>query len=184
MATVHDTKVDITAVNMTDQNNVQATLVCLNFNIPKLIQENAQQFQQILSDISAFLENNFMPDNEISFQVTASYYLRNRITGEERLWTGSFFPGNQVSLSGNFFHLFRPQTFSQRLQQFTTPNHVQFCFLWNHLPTEWAFAGVASFIVNTQVKVGNNHAFLRQYDLQAARRRRMQRRHVILPHPW
>jgi hypothetical protein len=182
MSPVQDTKVDITSLDLTADDSV-SFLVCLNFNIPHHKQADPVQFQDLLSDISQFLTLNFLPDNEVTFQVTASYYLKNRHTGEERLWTGSFFPGNRVSLSGPYFQIFNPQTFSRKLHQYTEQRNVLQNLVWNHLPTEWSFLSIASFIVNCQTAVDYNHEFLRTFDLYSARRRRA-RRHIILMHPW
>ena len=183
MSPVQDTKVDITSLDLTDQHNRHVFLLCLNFNIPHQKQADPAQFQTLLSDISEFLTRNFLPDNQVTFQVTAAYYLKNRNTEEERLWTGSFFPGNRVSLSGPYFQIFNPQNFSQKLRDYTSQRSVQQNLVWNHLPTEWNFLSVASFIVNCQVTVDQNHEFPRAYNLHANRRRR-DRRHVILLHPW
>ena len=179
---MQDTKVDITSLDIEGQNN-RVFLVCLNFNIPEDKQADPEQFQGLLSDISDFLRLHFLPHHQVTFQVTASYYLKNRNTDEERLWTGSFFPGNRVSLSGPYFQIFNPQTFSTKLQRYTLPQNVLQNLAWNHLDTEWNFQGVASFIVNCQVSVGNDHEFLTAFDLHSNRRRRG-RRHVILMHPW
>ena len=186
MSTVHDLKVDITSLDFPEER-ANSCLVCLNFNIPKRTHDNHQELYQILGDISNFLTRHFLPDNRVSYQVTASYYLRNRLTGDERLWTGSFFPGNRSSLSGQFFQNFHQQTFAQKVNDYTTPANVQQFFVWNHLPTEWTFSHVASFIVNCQVNISNNHVFLRNFNLQepgARGGRRRDRRHVILAHPW
>ena len=179
---MQDTKVDITSLDIEGDVN-EPILVCLNFNIPEDKQADPGQFQDLLSDISDFLTLHFLPQNQVTFQVTASYYLKNRNTEEERLWTGSFFPGNRASLSGPYFQVFSPQTFSAKLQQYTLPQNVLQNLVWNHLDTEWNFLGIASFIVNCQVSVTNNHEFLRTFDLHSNRRRR-QRRHIILMYPW
>jgi hypothetical protein len=182
MSPVQDTKVDITSLDI-EGNTDEPILVCLNFNIPEEKQADPAQFQDLLSDISDFLSLHFVPHHQVTFQVTAAYYLKNRNTEEERLWAGSFFPGNRVSLSGPFFQIFNPQTFSVKLQRYTLPQNVLQNLAWNHLDTEWNFLGIASFIVNCQVSVGNNHEFLTTFDLHSNRQRR-QRRHVILQHPW
>ena len=182
MSPVQDTKVDITSLEL-EEHNSRRYLVCLNFNIPEDKQADPALFQDLLSDISDFLTLNFLPHHQVTFQVTAAYYLKNRNTNEERLWTGSFFPGNRVSLSGPYFQIFDPQTFSRKLQQYTLPLNVLQNLTGNHLDTEWAFQGIASFIVNCQVAVTENHEFLRTFDLRSNRRRR-QRRHIILMHPW
>ena len=182
MSSVQDTKVDITSLDI-EQNIGHRILVCLNFNIPEDKQADPEQFQDLLSDISDFLTANFLPNSQVTFQVTAAYYLKNRYTDQERLWTGSFFPGNRVSLSGPYFQIFSPQTFSRKLQQYTLPLNVLQNLTWNQLDTEWDFKGVASFIINCQVGVSEDHEFLRTFDLHSNRRRR-QRRHIILMHPW
>lgn len=184
MSSVQDTKVDITYLSVEGDNNRTVFLLCLNFNIPHHSQTNQAQFQQILSDLSRFLSHHFLPDNQVTFQVTAAYYLKNRNTDEERLWTGSFFPGNRVSLSGPYFQVFDPQNFQRKLQSYTSPQNVQRNLVWNHLPTEWNFLGLASFIVNCQVTVDENHEFFRTFDLGANNGRRRNRRHLTLLHPW
>jgi hypothetical protein len=182
MSSVQDTKVDITSLNLEDHENA-TFLVCLNFNIPRDKQADAAQFQNLLSDISNFLQLNFLPDNQVTFQVTAAYYLKNRNTNEERLWVGSFFPGNRISLSGTYFQIFNPHTFPQKIRQSTEQERVLQHLAWNSLTTEWNFLSVASFIVNCQVVVEDNHGFLANHDLLTSRNRR-QRRHVTLQHPW
>ena len=182
MSSVEDTKVDITSLDIQDGNR-ELSLLCLNFSIPHHKQENPAQFQALVSDISEFLALHFLPDNRVTFQVTASYYLKNRNTEEERLWTGSFFPGNRVSLSGLYFQIFNSQNFFQKLVGYTAQANVLGSLSWTHLTTEWYFLSIASFIVNCQVTVNYNHEFLRTFNLHSSRRRR-QRRHVTLVHPW
>jgi hypothetical protein len=180
MATVHDLKLDVTSLNLEGE---QKSLLCLNFNIPLRTQENYQEFDQVLRNITSFLTEHFLPPLRISFQVTASYFLINSVTGDERLWTGSFFPANRVSLSGPFFQNFHPVSFPRKLHEYTAPENFLQCFSFEELDTEWKFSQVASFIVNCQLTVRDDHQFIREFDMWSARRRH-RRRHVILAYPW
>ena len=104
-------KVDITTISL-DQPGFY--LLLLNFNIPRsIVEENLPlSLEQVLIDVAKFLHHHFFP-LPLYYQVTASYNLLNRETGDTRLFTGSFAPGsaNTSSLSGDIFKTFRRDTF-------------------------------------------------------------------------
>ena len=177
-------KVDITTVDAGDGSH----LLLLNFNLPKtVVEDNVPVSQeQVLSDIVAYLDARFS-DLLICYQVTASYSLIHRRTGDTRLFTGSFLPSsaNLASLSGPLFTTYSSDTFSAQVQSFTTYENILNCLQWpREEDSEWQFLDLVSVIVNCQVLVKSTHRFLYEESLLVSRNRRHGRRRVTSFHPW
>ena len=178
-------KLDVTTL---DAGEHEMYMLMLNFNIPKSVVEEDQPFslEEATEDVALFVDNQFLLE-PVFYQVTASYYLRHRQSGDERLFTGSFCPkaNHTTSLSGPVFRLLRGATFSQEVRQFTTPQNILDCLDWpEDDESDWSFLSLASVILNCQVKLSWHNRFIRRHNLLSARGNRHGRRHVTLPHPW
>ena len=170
MSSVQDIKVDITALNP-EENQCP---VILNFNIPSSVVEDnvPQSFDYVLDNIATYVGHHFLHD-AVLFQLTASYYLVNTKTGDTRLWTGSFFPaGNHsASLSGPFFQAFRsPQSFVERIKEFSLPQNIVTCLKWGGEDSDWTFDSIASIIASVQVKLSQDNVFIGNNELLNNRR--------------
>ena len=178
-------KVDITTVGL-DQPGLY--LLLLNFNIPSSIVENnlPLSLEQVLIDVARYLQDNFSL-LDIYYQVTASYNLLNRETGDTRLFTGSFSPGSAhaSSLSGDIFKLFKRDSFPRQVQQYTTQANILNCLERpNDTESKWSYQSLASVIINCQLQLEGNHTFIQEKSLLLARGQRHGRRHITIVHPW
>ena len=177
-------KVDITSVDATDSSY----LLLLNFNLPKtVVEDNVPLSQaQVLNDIVAYLEKHFSNLN-IYYQISASYNLTSKKTGDKRLFTGSFCPSsaNQASLSGPVFITYSRDNFSVQVQSCTTGENIFNCLQWpSDENSDWEFSDLVSVIINCQVIVKSSHLFLKQQSLLVSRNKRHGRRRVTSFHPW
>ena len=177
-------KVDITTVGLDQPGSY---LLLLNFNIPSSIVEDNLPLllEHVLIEVAEFLQNNFSP-LPIYYQVTASYNLLNRETGDTRLFTGSFCPGSAYisSLSGDIFELFERESFPGQVQQNATQANILNCLQRpDDDDSKWTFQSLASLIINCQLEVRGNHTFIQQKSLLLARGRHG-RRHITIVHPW
>lgn len=130
---------DITQIPLTDSHNF---LALLNFNIPA----DHPDIEGCLQNIVGFLERNFGVENQpsITYQVTASYYLRRPDNGDERIWTGSFVAGSDqnCSLSGHLFALYDRESFAGVFRRSVSHQNVVDRLTWRDVDTEWQFSHV------------------------------------------
>ena len=178
-------KLDVTTL---DAGEHEMYMLMLNFNIPRSVVEEDQPFtlEEALGDVVLFLDREFSPE-PIYYQVTASYYLRHRQSGDERLFTGSFCPkaAHATSLSGPVFRLFEGDTFSRDVRRYTTPQNILDCLDWpEDDESDWSFLSLTSVILNCQVKLSWHNQYIRRKNLLSARGNRHGRRHVTFSHPW
>lgn len=178
-------KMDVTTLDAGERDQY---LLMVNFNIPVSVMQEDRPLtlDQVLTNVGDFLYWQFVPE-PVFYQVTASYTLRHRHTGDERLFTGSFCPktNNISSLSGSVFRFFSLDTFNREVKQFTTPQNIIACLEWpSDDDSDWSFDSLSSVIINCQVKVGQYHKFIVRRDLLLTRGTRRGRRHVTFLHPW
>ena len=181
MAQREELKLDIYVVDI--QDGARALLL-LNFNIPNRHLVDPPGYHQLLNEAAAFLQRELTAQN-ITFQVSATYYLTNKVTGEERTWTGSFNYSSQnlAVLSGPDFLPFDGATFARRVAECTTQDNILDCLQWSDEDTDWTFSEIISIVVSCQTSLPRHHGFLLAHGLLqggggAARRR------ICLPHPW
>ena len=178
-------KLDVTTLDAGERGKY---LVMLNFNLPKSMVEDDEphSLEQGLSDVANLLDQEFFPE-PVYYQVTASYNLRHRHTGDERLFTGSFMPksSQMSSLSGPIFRLFQKPTFYREVREFTTPENILSCLEWpEDDDSDWSFLSLSSVILNCQVKVSWYNQFIVRRDLLNTRGGRHGRRHITFIYPW
>lgn len=172
-------KVDITRVAIEGTNS---HLALLNFNVPA----DHPNFDNCLLNIQTFLERHFPPPQpRLTYQVTASYYLRKPDTEEERVWTGSFVAGSEqnCSLSGRLFLVYNRATFLRTVRQSVLPENVEDCLSWKDVDTEWQFSHVSSFIVCFQARINVTHPFFLRFGMLPDTSGRSERRHHTLVDP-
>ena len=111
---VNALKLDFTSIQKSDSHQ----LVLLNFNYPIIVVQNIPVFERFLNVAADYLQTYFGTlATTVRFQVTASYYLRHKELGKEKVWTGSFHPkgnGPAVISCDDEYHLF-PKTILQTL---------------------------------------------------------------------
>jgi hypothetical protein len=167
-------KVDITQIPIDRSGN---HLALLNFNIPA----DHPNFEGCLQNITNFLDRNLdEPQPRITYQVTASYYLRKPDNGDERIWTGSFVAGSDqsCSLSGDLFRVYNRDSFKDVVRQSVVHENVENCLNWKDVNTEWQFSHVESYIVCLQFRLNVAHPFFLQLGIlpnsRGGRNRRFQ----------
>ena len=187
MLSREDLKLDIAVADI-DQGRFGVAI--LNFNVPHPIVAavDPAEYDRVLTSICNFLEEHFTRDNRrVTFQVTATYTLRNLVTGDERMWTGSFNPGNSVEnrsyLSGPLFQEFQRNTFLQEAKRCTTEDHISQCLDWTDTETEWVFSQLTSVIFSFQTRLPRHHAFFTRFNLLRGTQGQFSRVRTV-PYPW
>lgn len=139
-------------------------LTIINFTMDTIYIQTEQELTECCLIISNYIDGQFdhYQDN-ISLQVTASYYLRNTENDDRKLFTGSFFTtGNDFNvLSGQFFFPYRPETFLRELLLYANPERAANLLTNQGLNTKWEFDVLDAVILNAQVKLPQQHNFIR-----------------------
>jgi hypothetical protein len=178
-------KCDVTAL----PNNAQpsSAIVLLNFNLPKIeIEDNRDtQLKQRLKEIEVFLVKHFT-NVKVSYQLSASYWLANRISGARYRWAGSFFARDlqAASISGAVFLDFDPVNFVQNTWKLLDKANIYRSLTVNFLNSAWHFEELISVIVCCQLQVPIDHTFLIQHGLLKGRRNRSTKRIHITLNPF
>lgn len=172
-----EVKLDTTAVNLSPG----VFLCLLNFTMP--VATAPDRMDAELRRIASFVERNF-PAGRVHYQVNATFRLVHNRTGDVRLFTGSFFPNRlqDISLSGEKFLPFDSATFANAVLRYVDLDHANRVLSRGAADeTSWTFSEVVSFVFCLQVRLSENHAFLRTHNLISANRGRgRRRRHVTL----
>ena len=176
-------KCDVTALPNSQQ--LSTAILILNFNLPKnVIEDNRNiELKQRLDEIKLYLLLNF-GTLAISYQLSASYWLKNRISEDRYRWTGSFFARDleAASISGSVFLNFDPTTFVQHTWEMLDNANILRSLTVNFLNSAWHFDQLISVILCCQVLVPINHPFLIQHGLlsRTRRGRATRRTHITL----
>jgi hypothetical protein len=175
-------KCDITA--LPNSQNWSSAILLLNFNLPKNVVTPATATEELknrLKEIELFLVQNF-ENLPISYQLSASYWLKNRITQDRYRWVGSFFARNlaAASISGSVFLDFNTQNFVQSVLQMLSNENIVQSLTVNFLNSAWHFDELISVIISCQLLLPVDHNFLIQHELLRQRGRRTQRTHLTL----
>ena len=183
MSSIHDLKLDI---HVLDAEEGARAIAIVNFNIPKPV-VSEERYEAVLGEAANFIDNHMLLEESdtVSFQVSASYYLKNSVTGEERVWTGSFnyTAADFALLSGPDFLPYERDFFIRKILRCTTDaNHVASCLQWKDKETDWTFVEVCSIIVSCQALLSKNHEFfIRHNFFQGGRGARSR---ATLLYPW
>jgi hypothetical protein len=152
--TTQDLKVDATSVPM---DTVSRTLVIYNINIPRDVVYSDILWRDAVERTDRLIHNDLLPAFAIYYQVVATYYLTNLLTGEGQLWTGSFFSrGNNHAQLGIFREY--DNTFIDSVSG--DVENIEERLNWYDGDTKWVFDRLESVIVNVQAEVSISHPTL------------------------
>lgn len=176
-------KCDSTVIqNSQDGRNV---ILLLNFNLPSAtVEEREVELPLRLTQIKNFWEKHFHPALEVYYQMSASYWLQHRTSGDQKRWVGSFFAkeSQAASLTGPAFLKFTPSTFVRQGLDSLLPGNVENSLTVNFLDSSWHFAGLISVIVNSQILAPINHPYILKHGfLQQTSQRRTRRHRTFFP---
>lgn len=154
-------------------------LLISNINIPAdlLVQPH---IEGVLERIKRFilLDYTGIADQNVHYQVCATYDLRNTVTGEVRHWSGSFNPrGNRLNILRDF-QSFDSETFTEEVRGACHPTNVYNKLRFFHTETVWVFDGLTSAIVSVQAIIGAFHPTVEAKGLLGARDGSHQRIHL------
>lgn len=158
-------KLDVTTLEIRGGSEY---LAVLNFNVPADQVDDAGRFEHLLGRLANYLDSEFGNQNlRVAYQITSSYYLSHRDTGDERQWTGSFLASQNLSssLSGPGFRLYDRESFLRVSRASCSPHHIAETLNWGDRDTDWQFSQLASVIFNVQAALPASHGFLRRNDL-------------------
>ena len=162
-------KCDITA--LPNSQNLSQAIVLLNFNLPKDVVElnRDTELWQRLEEIKSFLIKQFGTAIQISYQVSASYWLKNKSSQDRYRWVGSFFAKNleAASISGSIFLEFESGSgnFVQNVWEMLDSKNIINSLSANFLNSDWNFDELISVIISCQLLLPVNHTFLLQHGL-------------------
>jgi hypothetical protein len=162
----------ITAIALPYSENVQNdfAVVIYNVTIPAIVINDYIQSQQVLTRVQALIIEDFGQDHHVSYQITASYYLKHSATQRERLWTGSFFARdyNPAVISG--FNRFNANQFANEVLIAT--RNVEEKLQWRGLDTKWQFNGLHTIVISFQCRLETNQPLLGRRGLRVGRNRK------------
>jgi hypothetical protein len=145
-------------------------IIIYNINVPYVYFNNPTSAVNVLTQIKNVLVRDFL-NNQVVYEISASYQLRHTQTGELRLWTGSFNVRNNVRSRLTGFQLFDPQTFVTLSQEDVedAPDRLTQAATQD---TKWVLHQIVSIIFNAQSKVPYNSALLFNFAHHGRRARR------------
>ena len=152
-------KVDALLVPTDTRNKL---LAIYNVNVPFNLFDTQEDTLQVLERVKNLLVRDF--SNAVAtFQLTASYLLVHKTTGELRIWSGSFYPRGNAPAYLSAFKKFHPDTFVQ--YGLDCLDNVEHTLLnWpNRGDTSWVLQEVISIIFNVQSLVSNEHPLIRKF---------------------
>lgn len=177
MANYQMLKVDATALGTNGNNDA---LIIFNINIPEQAVFDLAQFVPALQRAQDFLVAE-LGEQVIYYQLTATYFLVHKLTGAQRLWTGSFFPKGNAAASLADFQRFNPNTFVDIVSHTVNQDTILEKLSWTNLDSNWQFDRLASVIVNAQANLTWSHPVMTRRNLAGRGGRR--RAHVTFPLP-
>lgn len=161
----NDLKVDVAALDLdrfSRPSRQKKKLLIFNFNIPVEVVQN--DFQNALERVRDFLSRQFAGrQDQVSFQITASYYLIHSETGEIRTWTGSFKSDLNTGIVADF-EKFNENNFVRFV--INSCQNIEERLTWTNRDTKWTFDGLRSIIINSQIDVQENDEIFRDLNLQ------------------
>ena len=153
-------------------------LAIYNVNLPFRSLDTLENTTAVLERVKNLLIRDFT--NIIAtFQFTASYLLLHRVTGEERIWTGSFYPSGNARTFLSGFKRFNADTFVEfGLDSMENVEHT--LLNWpNRGDTSWVFHQVLSIIINVQSLVPAQHSLISKFP----RRNHGRKTQIVFPLP-
>jgi hypothetical protein len=175
--TTQDLKVDATSVPM---ERASRTLLIYNINIPRDVVENDVLWRDAIERADRLIHNEMRPAHALYYQVVATYYLTHMLTGEEQLWTGSFFSrGNSHAQLGIFREY--DNTFIDSVSRDII--NIEERLNWFDGDTKWVFDRLESVIVNAQAEVSITQSTLSRRNIMQNVSGRISRNHITFSLP-
>jgi len=173
-------KVDATAVQMESRNVERKYLLIYNCNLPEETVRDDDQMRGALTRIGHLIQTDFRSCEHVSFQVTASYWLRNPVSSEEKLWVGSFFGRNNALAQLSRFTVFEPDTFVDTA--FESTRNIDNKLKFFGMDTVWVFHKLESVVINFQSQAFEKNPILTKRNLLLANKRN-KRNHELFQLP-
>lgn len=152
-----DLKVDAFAIPMRF-----SFLILYNANIPAHLCQDQETKRAAVERVRNMIQLDFA-NSQVYFQTTASYYLKHKVTGVEKFWSGSFYARGQSPAVLSDFQLFDPTTFVNIILE--SSEDVEDRLRWRGSQTVWTFSRLESIIVNCEAKVGPSHSIFARRNL-------------------
>jgi hypothetical protein len=163
-------KVDIASL----EDGHAARIILYNVNLPRRLWQDESSLNRI-RDLAV---RDFRNVAGIYYQLSATYTLVNRETGEIRTWSGSFNPRNRV-ISELTSHLsFEPDSFVPFVLGHSSPEwvfdklNVAAGQLTAGETSVWVLDDIKSIVISFQARLGVTHSFFSRYSALNWRRRR------------
>ena len=162
-------------VDCTAYNSVQSSqyrdfyLVEYNVNIPAFVVYDRDLRRNALERVRVLLETDFNPTDNIDFQITGTYVLRNTENNDTREWVGSFYTGLHNPAIIQDFQSFDRHSFVNNVHLLLETDNEK--LLYNGRDTKWEFESLQSVIINAQTTVFKSHRVLVDRRLQGKRRK-------------
>jgi len=147
-------KVDATAVQ-----ERYSVIVLYNFSLPSHLADDNEERQSALERVKNLIVRDFKGQTGY-FKFSASYFLKNTVTGATKFWHGSFFASQFRPGELSTFETFDPETFVG-IALAETDNVVE-RLRWTGDSTDWELDQLESVLVNFQCRVPNNFGLLRE----------------------
>ena len=164
--TRNDLKVDATVLQQTSDS----WLALFNVNVPAKFVDgsNPTLFNNACQKIINFVDNFIIYNHneQVLFQITATYYIVNEKTGMQRLWGGSFSPRENIVGQLAQFREYNPKTFTNFV--LTSCENFDIKLTWIGKNTVWKFDSLESIIINIQtpiLAINNKNPVLQRYGL-------------------
>jgi len=158
-----DLKVDSTAVPFQTVNGERKYVLIYNCNIPWQVVRDDNQMTGALLRIGNLLQIDLALCERVSFQVTASYWLRNELSGEMKLWVGSFFGRHNAQAQLTRFVPFDPRSFVDTV--FESTRDINNKLKWFGVDTSWTYNKLEAVIINVQSQTTEKNPILSRRNL-------------------
>lgn len=146
-------------------------LIIYNINVPhQYLEERETTTRNILVRIKDLLVRDFNQHHPV-YQITASYNLTNSVTGEFRVWTGSFSVRDNTPAQITGFLHFDPDTFVEESLE-NLQDFEERLVRAPELSSNWVLNSINSIIFNVQCIVDRESPVLSQFPRNGRRSHR------------
>jgi hypothetical protein len=144
-------------------------VVQYNVNIPADVVQDPLARLNAIERTKNLIENDFGLNENVDFQITGTYELRNVETNLVREWVGNFYAGLNNPAIIQDFQLFDSGSFVNQVWPLLENVNAQ--LLFNGRDSKWKFERLQSIIFNIQCTVYKNHPVLQQRRLVQGNRK-------------
>ena len=135
-------------------------IVVYNVNIPIEITEDQEECQEVLERVCDLVTTDFTGE-KVYYQITASYVLVHAITGQQRVWSGSFYAHGNAPAQLTAFESFNRHTFVASAIEGITDAERKLA-RWGGLESQWKLDHLESIIFNIQARVLDYHPVIQR----------------------